>query len=83
MSAAPSTSPNAAFEDLTFNVLDKIKQKVQEVKDKIKCARDVIEKEVADSELKADFEQYKSTVDKLLGDLKNCSSEENKLDVVK
>lgn len=63
--------------------MDTIKQKIQELLAKIKCTGDVIEEEVANSELEAEYEQYKSTVAKLADDLKNCSAEEDKLEVLK
>lgn len=51
--------------------------------EKIKCARDVAEKEIGDSELKSEFEQFKATLDQLFGELKECSTNENKLEALK
>lgn len=78
MSAAPS-SP--AFE--VFNPLDKLNQKIKEILETVKCARDVTEKEIGDSELKGEVEKFKVTIDQLFIELKDCTSNTNVLESFK
>lgn len=80
MSADPSTPE---FEELAFNPFENLGQKIKEYLNKLKCARDVVGKEVADSDLKNEFKQFESTVDQLFTELKNCSSAESKTEFFK
>lgn len=79
-SAAPSSQ---SFEELAFNPLDKINQKIKEYYQKFLCARDVIEKAVDQTEFQRDFEEFKEIVDTVMVDWKMCADTKTKKDYFK
>lgn len=58
----------------TFGIMDEIKKQIDMIKKTVKCAKMVVEKEVAGSDLKKTYEEFKMKVDGILkNDTKKCA----------
>lgn len=60
-------------DESTFGIMDEIKKQIDMMVKAMKCAKKVIGEEVAGSDYKKDFEEFKAKVNSILKtDAKNC-----------
>lgn len=64
MSAAPS-SPNPTFEELAFDPIHEINEKIKEYALDLQCIRDVITKEVRKSDIADRWDRMRDEFDRL------------------